>query len=83
MAFTNLILNRLRVYTIIYLLVSIYAVVITPTILKELKDYIDIFSTKDIGKLPLNKVGNYIINIDRDPLYSLLYNLLVKKLTVL
>ena len=48
----------------------------------ELKDYIDIFSAKDIGKLLLNKVDNYIINIDGEPLYSLLYNLLVKELIV-
>ncbi len=65
------------------MLVSIYAVVVTPTILKELKDHIDVFSAEDIGKLLLNKVDNYIINIDRDPLYSLLYNLLVKELVVL
>ncbi len=70
-------------YTIIYLLVSIYAIVITPTILKELKDYIDIFSAEDTGKLLLNKVDNYIINIEGEPLYSLLYNLLVKELAVL
>jgi len=65
------------------LLASIHAVVVIPTILKELKDYIDIFSAEDTGKLLLNKVDNYIINIDGDPLYSLLYNLLVKELTVL
>ncbi len=65
------------------MLVSIYTIVITLTIPKELEDYIDVFSTKDTGKLPLNKVDNYIINIDRDPLYSLLYNLLVKELIVL
>jgi len=65
------------------LLVSIYTIVVIPTIPKELKDYIDVFSTKDTGKLPPNKVGNYIINIDRDLLYSLLYNLLVKELIVL
>jgi len=68
-------------YAIIYLLASIYAAVVTPTILKELKDYIDVFSAEDTGKLLLNKVDNYAIDIDGEPLYSLLYNLLVKELT--
>ncbi len=56
---------------------------IIPIIPIELKDYIDIFSTKEVGKLLLNKVGDYIINIDRDPLYSPLYNLSIKELIVL
>ncbi len=49
----------------------------------ELEDYIDIFSAKEVGKLLLNKLGDYVINIDRDPLYSSLYNLSIKELIVL
>ncbi len=78
-----MILNELRVYTIVYSLVYIYAIVITPTIPIELKDYIDIFSAKEAGKLLLNKAGDYVINIDRNPLYSPLYNLSIKELIVL
>ena len=61
----------------------ICTIAIIPTIPIELEDYIDIFSIKEVGKLLLNKIGDYIINIDRDPLYSPLYNLSIKELIVL
>ncbi len=70
-------------YTIIYSLARIYAAAITPIIPIELEDYINIFSAKEAGKLLLNKVGDHAINIDRDPLYSPLYNLSIKELIVL
>ena len=46
-----------------------------PKLSKELREYKDVFSTKEVGKLSLHKGRNYAIETTLEPPFSLLYNL--------
>ena len=49
--------------------------VIIPELSKELREYKDMFSTKEVGKLPLYKGRDHAIKTTSEPPFGLLYNL--------
>ena len=55
----------------------------TQTLLVELKEYEDVFSTESAGKLSLHKDHDHAIEITAKSLYESLYNLLNAELTTL
>ena len=55
-----------------------------PILLKKLLNYQNIFSNKNTGKLPPNRLRNYIIKLNKNnPPYESLYNFSAIKLAVL
>jgi hypothetical protein len=61
--------------TIVNIIFFNSSVIVLPTLPEELINFNDIFSNKKASRLPLYKGGDYIINIEGNPLYKLLYNL--------
>ena len=49
--------------------------VIMPELSKELREYKDVFSTEEVGKLSLHEGRNYAIKTTSEPPFGLLYNL--------
>ena len=54
-----------------------------PELSKELREYKDVFSIKEVGKLSLYKGRDYTIKTTLKPPFSLLYNLSNTELTAL
>ena len=54
-----------------------------PELFKKLREYKDVFSTKEVGKLSLYKGRNYAIKTTLESPFSLLYNLFNTELAAL
>ena len=54
---------------------TVEELVIIPELSKELREYKDVFSTEEVGKLPLYKGRDHAIKTTSEPPFSPLYNL--------
>ena len=64
-------------------ILTVGELVIIPELFKKLREYKDVFSIKEVGRLSLYKGRNYTIKTTLEPPFGLLYNLSNTKLAAL